>query len=119
MKKFGFIFLIFGTPLMAFAAANTFAEVLKILQDLLNGLLPVLIALAVALFLWGVLKYIRTSDNPDERTEGRELMVYGIVAIFVMISFWGLVNILVGTFFGSPSELIIQGGTTGDVPQFR
>lgn len=104
-----------GMPSISFAAADTFAGALKIIQDLLSGLFPILIALAVVLFLWGILKYIRASDNPEERTDGRELMVYGIVAIFVMVSFWGLVNILVGTFFGSPSELMINGG---EVPQF-
>jgi len=114
MKKFGFIFLIFSVPIVTFAAANTFAEALGIMQGLLNGLLPVLIALAVALFLLGVLKYIGASDNPEKRTEGRELMVYGIIAIFVMISFWGLVNIVVDTFFSS-SDLTIKGT---DVPQF-
>ena len=28
----------------------------------------------------------------------RNLMIYGIIGLFVMISFWGIVNILVNTF---------------------
>ena len=114
MKKYGFLFLIFSLPTAAFAQATNFAEALGILQGLLNGLLPILIALAVAIFLWGVLKYIKAADNPDQRTEGRELMVYGIIAIFVMVSLWGLVNLIVDTFFDA-SDLTIGGG---DVPQF-
>ena len=106
--------MIFFLPFTVSAAA-TFAEVLGILQGLLNGLFPILIAFAVVIFLWGVLKYIRSSDNPDQRTEGRELMVYGIIAIFVMVSLWGLVNVIVSTFFDPTTDLIIGGG---DVPQF-
>ncbi len=113
MKKYGFLFLIFSLPLTVSAAA-TFADALGIIQGLLNGLLPILIALAVVIFLWGVLKYIRASDNPEQRTEGRELMVYGIVAIFVMVSLWGLVNIIIDVFFDA-SDLTISGG---NVPQF-
>ena len=113
MKKYGFLLLMLSLPATVSAAA-TFAEALGILQGLLNGLLPILIALAVAIFLWGVLKYIRASDNPDQRTEGRELMIYGIIAIFVMVSLWGLVSVIVDTFF-DPSDLTIGGG---DVPQF-
>ena len=100
--------------MVVFAQATNFTEALGILQGLLNGLLPVLIALAVIIFLWGVLKYIRASDNPEQRTEGRELMVYGIIAIFVMVSLWGLVNIIVDTFFDEP-DLTIGGE---NVPQF-
>lgn len=113
MKKYGSLFLIFSLPLTV-SAATTFAEALGIMQGLLNGLLPVLVALAVVIFLWGVLKYIRASDNPDQRTEGRELMIYGIIAIFVMVSLWGLVNVIVDVFFNA-SDLTIDGG---DVPQF-
>ena len=113
MKKYGFLFLMFSLPLTV-SAADTFAEALGIMQGLLNGLLPVLVAFGVVVFLLGVLKYIRASDNPEQRTEGRALMVYGIIAIFVMVSMWGLVNVIVDVFF-DPSDLTIGGG---DVPQF-
>ena len=101
-------------PMIAFAQVTNFAEALGVIQGLLNGLLPVLVAFAVAIFSWGVLKYIRASDNPEQRTEGRELMIYGIIAIFVMVSLWGLVNIIVDVFFNA-SDLTIDGG---DIPQF-
>ena len=101
-------------PMIAFAQVTNFAEALGVIQGLLNGLLPVLVAFAVAVFSWGVLKYIRASDNPEQRTEGRELMIYGIVAIFIMVSLWGLVNIIVDVFFNA-SDLTITGE---NVPQF-
>jgi glycerol-3-phosphate acyltransferase PlsY len=36
--------------------------------------------------------------DEEKRTTGRNTMIYGIVAIFVILSVWGLVNILNGTF---------------------
>jgi len=114
MKNYKFlIFTLFLSPVFAFAT-DDFAGVLQIGQDLIKGLFPILVTLAVIYFLWGVIKYIRLSDNPEERTKGRDLMIHGIIAIAVMVSLWGLVDILVDTFLGSPSDLLLK---PEDVPQ--
>jgi hypothetical protein len=45
------------------------------------------------------------------KTKGKNLMLYGLVGFFVMVSVWGLVNILTGTFgFGNNS------GPSGGTP---
>ncbi|MFH1170097.1 MAG: pilin [Candidatus Vogelbacteria bacterium] len=54
--------------------------------------------LAVLYFLVGVLKYIQSADNEEKRKEGTMMMTYGIIALFVMVSLWGLVNVLKTTF---------------------
>jgi len=59
---------------------------------------PLLISLSVIVFVVGVIKYIGGADDATKRTEGRNFMLYGIVALFVMISVWGLVGVLQGTF---------------------
>lgn len=61
-------------------------------------LVVLLLALAVLVFLWGIVTYIKNLDNEEKRSTGRMMMIYGIIALFVMVSVWGLVNILVGTF---------------------
>ena len=33
-----------------------------------------------------------------KRTKMKNTMIYGIIGLFVMISFWGIVNILINTF---------------------
>jgi len=55
-----------------------------------------IIAVAVLVFLFGIFKFIRSEG--DDKQGGRELMFWGIVGIFVMISVWGLVAILQNTF---------------------
>ena len=75
----------------------------KILPLILDPAVDLLIAAAVVLLLYGVVKYISSGDNEEERKKGKDLIVYGIIGLFVMVSVWGLVNILTGTFGLSPN----------------
>lgn len=63
-------------------------------------LVPLVFALAFFLFLFGVFRYFFSSGaKADEgRTEGKKFIMWGVIALAVMISVWGLVNILVRTF---------------------
>jgi len=63
--------------------------------------------LAVIYFFWGLAQYIIKSGNEEARTEARNIMIYGIIILFVMLSVWGLVG-LVGSTFG-----VGQGGSAG------
>jgi hypothetical protein len=69
---------------------------------------PLLIALSVIVFIIGVIKYIKNGDDSKAREEGRNFMIYGIIGLFVMISVWGLVGVLQGTFGLGNSVFIPQ-----------
>lgn len=69
-----------------------------IAMDFLSQAVILLIALAVVFFLYGILKYITAGDDEEKRTKMKNTMIYGIIGLFVMISFWGIVNILINTF---------------------
>lgn len=49
-------------------------------------------------FLWNIAEGIRKSDNPDDRSQMKTRALWGIIAIAVMASLWGLVSILLNTF---------------------
>lgn len=66
--------------------------------NVLNPLAYLLVGTGVVYFLAGVLKYVRPSSDEKQREEGRKMMFYGIIALFVMVSVWGLVRVLAGTF---------------------
>jgi len=68
-------------------------ELLWIFVSILSRLVPILIALAVLLFIWGVLRYVISTD-PNSKKDAGKLIGYGIVSIFVMVSVWGLVNLI-------------------------
>ncbi len=67
-------------------------------NDLINRLIPFIIALTILIFLWGVFKFVMNSGDSEGRKEAQGYMIWGIVALFVMVSVWGLVNILVRSF---------------------
>jgi hypothetical protein len=92
------------TPL--FALAQTGVDVSKVtpysngIINLINGIfVPVLFAVAFLYFVYGVYKYfILGADNDTERATGRQVVLWSIIGFAVILSVWGLVNVLVDTF---------------------
>lgn len=74
-----------------------FGSMLCKISQLLNAVIPVLIALGVVYFVWGVVQYVISNDEEAKKT-GRNRMIYGIIGLAVIIGMWGLVNILKNTF---------------------
>ncbi len=60
--------------------------------------MPLVLAAALLVFIWGVIKYVIAAGDSNEREEGRKFMLYGIIGLFVMVSIWGLVSVLINTF---------------------
>lgn len=63
---------------------------------IINPLIYLIMALALLYFLIGVFKYIRETDA--KRAEAAKMILWGIIGLFVMVSVWGLVNVVAGTF---------------------
>ena len=100
MKKINYLF---GTSLLALALpvlvfAQDFNSILSRVQGIINSLIPFIIGLAVLVFLWGVFSYITAGADEEKRGKARDLIIWGVVFLFVMVSVWGLVNILINTF---------------------
>ena len=89
---------------------STFNAVFVCLSlTVMNGLIPLLLILAVVVLVAGIVKFVSAGDNEEKRQAGRQVMVYGIIVLFVMVSLWGFVNILTQSFlgknFGIPNQL--------------
>ncbi len=67
---------------------------------LINSILvPLLFAVAFITFLYGVARtYIFSLGDESEVKKGHRLILWGIIGFVVMISLWGLVNIVANTF---------------------
>lgn len=102
MKKLGYIAAAFALPLFAFAqieATSAGTLIRSVIAFINTFLVPLIFALAFIVFIWGVFQYFIAGGHDEEKREGgKSLMLYGLVGFFVMVSVWGLVNILVGTF---------------------
>ena len=65
---------------------------------LIKSVVPLLFTLATVGFIWGIIQYFINPDNEEQRKKGKSYMVWGLIALFVMISMWGLVGVLNETF---------------------
>ncbi len=63
-----------------------------------NAVIPLIFALAMVMFLWGVVQFVINSDDESKKTKGKNFMLWGIIALAVMVSVWGLVAVLGDTF---------------------
>jgi hypothetical protein len=62
--------------------------------QLITQLIPIVIALALLVFIWGLVKFIASSGDETAKAEGKSRMVWGIIALFVIVAVWGLVGLL-------------------------
>ena len=113
-----------------FCTSNICMVAQNVLYIINNVLVPVLFAIAFIVFLYGIAKaYIFSAGDETEVKKGHQLLLWGIIAFVVMISLWGLVNVVANTFglagyyapptpssispYGSAVQQGGTGGTTG------
>lgn len=68
--------------------------------NIINGaLVPLLFAVSFIMFLYGVAKaYILSPGDEEAVKSGHKIILWGLIGFAVMISVWGLVNVVVNTF---------------------
>ena|SRR3989344_7409752 len=102
MKKAAALAGALSLPMLALA--QTVESILQRVAGIINVLTVIVVAIALLYFLWGLSQYILKAG--EEKDKGRDMMIWGIIALFVMVSVWGLVRVLSNTFNVS------SGGTT-------
>ncbi len=66
-----------------------------------NVVVPFIFAVAFLVFIWGVYTYfIAGGANEEKRSEGAKFVLSAVIGFAVMLSIWGLVRIVIGTFPG-------------------
>lgn len=99
VKNAAFVGLLAATaavPSMA-AAQTTFGTILGTIGGLINTIIPILIAGALAYFIYGVIKFITASDG-DAKGDARKVVIQGVIGLFIIMSVWGLVGVIQATF---------------------
>ena len=61
----------------------------------INPLIILLFAVALAYFLFGIVGFLVNADNEESRTKGKQHMLWGIVGMFIMIAAFALMQILI------------------------
>lgn len=85
-----------ATPFTAFAdtGTNGLFSFFNTVSALINQILPIIISLTLLVFLWGIFLFVMSGADMDKRAEARGYILWGIIALAVMVSVWGLVNLL-------------------------
>ena len=89
---------LFFVPYLALAQADDLFDAVIIIAGLVQIAIPIAVALALLFFFWGLANYILSAGSEDAATRGRDIIIWGIIALFVIVSIWGLVAVLVTTF---------------------
>ena len=84
------LFLVLLIPNFSLASWNDLAATLTDLQAKTKVFGDLLMTLAVVLFFWGVVKFIAQ----DKKEEGKTMMIWGVIALFVMFTIWGIISFM-------------------------
>ncbi len=105
-------------PMLAFAQGNyTNVEAgIASISRIINNLIPLVISIGLLLFLIGIVQFVTAGGDEEKRDSARNMIIFGIIALFVMTAVWGFVKLLGRTFFagediqtGPPRPHALQG----------
>lgn len=70
-------------------------QLLNVAQDILSRLVPFAVTLAVLAFFWYLIQFIwKGGQDPATKTSSLKGMGFSILALFVMVSIWGIIGLL-------------------------
>ena len=99
---------LFSTKI-AYADLNSFIG--NVNREIINPLIMLLFALAVAYFLYGALEFIINGQNEEKKTSGKSHMLWGVIGITIMMGVWFILSVILNTFGIPKSEINPEQGT--------
>ncbi len=90
---------------IAYAADPIDAFVKKVAEVLINPFIVLLFTVALVWFLYGVFKFLSNSGNDEERSTGKRHILWGIIGMFIMMSVFTIMQIIVRTI---GSDVVVQ-----------
>jgi len=69
----------------------------RLVDNIVNPIIYFIFALALLYFLYGVIIFIKDADDETARDTGKKHMLWGIVGLFIMVSVYGIIGIIIGT----------------------
>ena len=92
-------------PILVFSAnGGGIVGIISIFNNILSMIIPVLVALAVVYFIWGVIQYLLVG-NEEKKKKAKEVIFSGLIGLFVIISFWGIIRVISNTIDVGPERL--------------
>ncbi len=67
-------------------------------QFIVQPAIWLLFALAMYYFVSGLIPFMAKADDPKERQKGRQHIIWGLVGFLIMVSVFGILEMLTNTF---------------------
>jgi uncharacterized membrane protein len=103
-------------PSIAFAQDLT--AFVTYMSGIVGALVPIASTLAVVFFFWGLAKFILNSGDEEKRKEGKDIMIWGILALFVLVTIYGIIGFMQETLGNDGTvttlDLTLPGTKAGD-----
>ncbi|MBI2122353.1 MAG: hypothetical protein HYT98_04495 [Candidatus Sungbacteria bacterium] len=98
-KRIFAILLLAVAPILV-AEAKTINDIVTSVQTgIVNPAINFLLAAASVVFLYGIIQYVIGSQGDQTKlNKGKQIMFWGIIGMFIMVSAWGIVKILCNFF---------------------
>ena len=99
-------------PQLALAQApTTFQALANVIVRILNAGVVLLIAATIVYYFYGITQDILKRGGGRADDHGNGYLIKGILILFVMISIWGIIQLIQYTLFGSPQSAGGNGST--------
>lgn len=103
MKKLRYpllsIFSLLSFPVVTFAQdLSTAQQLVQSIGSLVNALIPIAAGLALLGFFFGLAKYIFQAGNDEAQDDAKEIMVWGVIALFLIAAIGGIIAALESAF---------------------
>ena len=92
------------------AEASVVTLMRSIDRVIINPLIVFLFALAMAYFIFGIVKYLLSPGNEEVRKQSRSQMIWGVIGMFIMISVFGIMRMIL-TSLGENNITVEQNGS--------
>ena len=79
---------------------SNLGDFIKAVGSLVSNSFVVLVAIALLVFLWGLVRFIINLGSESKVEEGKKMMTWGLIALFIMVSVAGLMRVLQGHLLG-------------------
>jgi hypothetical protein len=90
-------------PIVASAQAlQPLRNIVSAVGGIINALVPIVMAIALLVFFWGLVKYIRGAGK--DYKAGKDIMIAGLLALFIMVSVWGIIHLAQGALGINPGD---------------
>jgi hypothetical protein len=98
------LFIFFTTNIFLAYSQNSITSIVEaesqawILDNLINPVMSLVLAINVMIFFYGTFRFILNRNKPEQNSNGKKAMFWGLVGIFLIVSVWQIMDFVASVF---------------------